>query len=252
MVGRSRFAIALSVCLVGCGPSNAPEAPSVAEVAILPNDTVLRVAGDEFATATGLRVELDGSLLVDRTDGAPLRIDPVARSVVPASTSNGSVTRDDSPGPRSASDQRPRELRADLPDGGAWTVTDSIPRLQRVSSAGVVEVDVPIVDVQLTPIRVRAARREMERTEQRPVRYATDINVVGSTVWVLLNVSVEEGAVLLGFSTEGRQLYRLELPATEGGRFVAWDTTRARLYAVGPEIPLVLAVELRGYESFWR
>lgn len=241
---------ALCLAAAACSGSGPRDATDVAQVVILPNDTLLRVTGDEFTTVVDLEVAPDGTLLVRRSSGRSLTIEPNATTL--RLTEDGAEGAGDTHEGAESRTNWTAPPRAELDDGGFWTVTDSVPRLRRISSAGVIEVDVPIVDVQLTPIRVRAAHRESAGAPSAPVRYATDVEVVGSSVWVLLNVSIGEGAVLLGFDPQGQQRTRMELPATEGGRQFAFDTIRSRLYAVGPEIPLVLAVNLEGHEDLWR
>ena len=122
-------------------------------------------------------------------------------------------------------------------DGSVWRLADSIPRLRRLASNGSIEIDVPLQAAELTAIRVRQLYEIESGSLEPPVRYATDVQLVAGAPWVLLNASVEEGAVLLLFEADGTQRGSLFLPATEGGRRFVVDTAQARAYFVGPRPP---------------
>ncbi len=221
----------------GCQPTPSPRGFLVE---VWPNDTIISVDSEILDRPVDLSLLSDGVLqLTDAGARVVLNIEPRGRGVVSAD----SVI------------ELPSDLwsaGARLADGGRWVVSDSLPRIQRFAPDGALLAERSFSAAELTSIRVNGLYRAQAEGTTEAIRYATDLELVAGRPWVLLNMTVEEGAQILVFDTEGRQKGKVTLPATEGGRHFVVDTASAMIYLTSEAPPQLLGVSLRGHEFLWR
>lgn len=119
------------------------------------------------------------------------------------------------------------------PDGSMWLILTGEGLVQRYDTGGSLQVSVPLVAPEMERIWADVVERNRaEIDDQRSVHglvYVSDAQVLGQTLWVLLNMPEEEPAVMLGLAADGTVEQRVLFSGVIGATQFAFDRSEGRI-----------------------
>ncbi len=134
------------------------------------------------------------------------------------------------------------------PAGDMWLILIGEGAVQRYDRDGVLHASARLAGPELERIRSAFIERNRELLNQpgrlHQLTYVADAEVVGETLWVLLNMPVEEEAVMLALTPDGLIERRVLFSRVKGARSFALDADRQRVYFAIPTEASVVAASL--------
>ena len=131
------------------------------------------------------------------------------------------------------------------PAGDMWLILVAEGMVQRYDNEGLLQVSTPLVAPELDRIRAAFVERNRELMNDpgrlHQLMYVTDAQVVGQTLWMLLNMPVEEPAVMLALSADGTIERRVLFSSVSGARQFALARSQSRIFLTIPSAASVVA-----------
>jgi hypothetical protein len=120
------------------------------------------------------------------------------------------------------------------PDGDMWLILTGEGQLQRFDKEGSLQVSVPLEAPEMEQVWeecVERAKATLGNPRHTPgLFYVLDATVVGQTLWILLNTTEDQPAVLMAFTADGQVKRRVLFSSVLGAQQFAFDRARGRIF----------------------
>jgi hypothetical protein len=131
------------------------------------------------------------------------------------------------------------------PAGDMWLILVAEGMVQRYDDEGLLQTSTPLVTPELDRIRAEFVERNRglmnDPARLHQLMYVTDAQVACQTLWMLLNMPVEEPAVMLALSADGTIERSVVFSGISGARQFALARSQGRIFLTIPSAASVVA-----------